>query len=306
MSITRRPYHPEADLQRMADLARAHADAHIHVVDLPYRLCSWAFDDPQSCALWEDADGELLGWAVLQPPFWAIDYALHTQAPAELLPAMLAWADARAQAVRDTAFGRPAWFLNAFAGQHAHRRAFEQAGFVFQGDVGEDAWSKVLFRRPSDLPVPPTPPPAGFTLRPLAGASEVAAYVALHRAVFDSPNMTVGWREQTLRHPDYRPGLDLVAVDPAGELAAFCIGWFTLHGRGGLPGGQIEPFGVREDLRRGGLGRALLAACLTQLQALGAHHIAVETDNYRDAAYRFYESLGFTVEQQIVVYRKEY
>jgi mycothiol synthase len=100
--------------------------------------------------------------------------------------------------------------------------------------------------------------------------------------------------------------LDLVAVDPAGELAAFCIGWFTPHGRGGLPSAQIEPFGVREDLQRRGLGRALLAECLQRMVALGAQHIAVETDNYRDAAYQFYESLGFVVERRIVVYRNRY
>lgn len=302
--LIQRPYRPESDPQRMADLARVSADSCVHVVDLPYRLCSWAFDDPLNGALWEDAGGDLLGWAALQAPFWAIDFALRPGAPPELLAALLAWADGRARAVRETAFGRPAWFLNAFADQHGQRGAFAQAGFADQGAVAEDAWSKVLFTRPADQPVPHAPPPAGCALRPLAGAAEVPAYVALHRAVFGSPNMTAAWRERTLRHPDYRPELDLVAVDPAGDLAAFCVGWFTPRGREGLPSAQIEPFGVREDMQRQGLGRALLAECLRRTQGLGAQHLAVETDNYRDAAYRFYESLGFVVSREIVVYRK--
>lgn len=304
--LIQRPYRPEADPQRVANLARASADSCVHVVDLPYRLCSWAFDDPLNCALWEDGRGEPLGWAALQAPFWAIDCALRPGAPAALLPAMLAWADGRAGAVRGTPFGRPAWFLSAFADQHGQREAFTQAGFADQSDVAESPWSKVLFARPAGLPAPAVPPPAGFALRPLAGAAEVPAYVALHRAVFGSPSMTVAWRERTLRHPDYRPEIDLVAVDPAGDLAAFCVGWFTPFGRGGLPSAQIEPFGVREDLRRRGLGRALLAECLQRMVALGAQQITVEADSYRDAACQFYESLGFVVERRIVVYRKDY
>lgn len=304
--LVQRPYRPGIDPQRMADLARASADSCVHVADLPYRLCSWAFDDPLNGALWEDAGGALLGWAALQAPFWAIDYALRPGAPPELLAAMLAWADGRARAVRGTVFGRPAWFLNAFADQRGQREAFAQAGFADQGAVEQDAWSKLLVTRPAGLPAPPAPPPAGFALRPLAGAAEVPAYVSLHREVFGSPSMTAAWRERTLRHPDHRPELDLVAVDPAGGLAAFCVGWFTPRGRGGLPSAQIEPFGVRADLRRRGLGRALLAECLRRMHALGARQIAVETDTYRDAAYHFYESLGFVAERRIVVYRRDY
>ena len=38
------------------------------------------------------------------------------------------------------------------------------------------------------------PLPDGITIRPLAGESAVTAYVALHRAVFESESMTVEWR----------------------------------------------------------------------------------------------------------------
>lgn len=304
--LAARAYQGERDAHRMADLARQDASGQIHLVDLPYRLSSWAFDDPLNCALWEGQGGELAGWAALQPPFWAIDIALHPRAPESLLPEMLRWADRRASAVRGSGSGRPAWFLNAFDWQQQHARAFEQAGFASQQDVGEDSWSKVLFGRAGQAPPPSAALPDGFTIRPLQGAAEVDAYVALHRAVFQSPNMTAGWRARTLQHPGYRPDLDLVAVDPGGALAGFCIGWLTPHGRGGQPDGQIEPFGVREDVRRLGVGRALLAECLTRMRQLGAAHVGVETDNYRDAAFRFYESVGFAVEQTIIVYRKDY
>jgi mycothiol synthase len=48
------------------------------------------------------------------------------------------------------------------------------------------------------------PLPDGITIRPLAGESEVAAYVTLHRAAFESESMTAEWRAQTLRMPQRR------------------------------------------------------------------------------------------------------
>jgi len=67
-----RPYRT-GETERMIALARADASASFHVLDLPYRLASWALDEPRNAALWEDEHGHLVAWAVLQTPFWAID-----------------------------------------------------------------------------------------------------------------------------------------------------------------------------------------------------------------------------------------
>lgn len=135
-----------------------------------------------------------------------------------------------------------------------------------------------------------TPPPENFTIRELAGAAEVEAYVALHRAAFGTENMTVGWRRRTLSHPLYRPDLDLVAVANDGTLAAFCIGWFDPVRRVG----QIEPLGVHPDRQHMGLGRAILAEALARLRALGAESVLVDAYNVGDAALATYQSAGFT------------
>jgi len=63
----------------------------------------------------------------------------------------------------------------------------------------------------------------------VAGASEVQDYVELHRAVFESTNMTHAWRARTLGCLGYLHDLDLVAVAPDGRLAAFCIGWLSVR-----------------------------------------------------------------------------
>jgi ribosomal protein S18 acetylase RimI-like enzyme len=305
MPPLQRVFRGPADWAMMITLVHANPDEHVHIVDLPYRLCSWAFDEPANCAIWEDDTGHMVAWAVLQSPFWSIDYALHPTAPPNTIRAILAWADQRARAVQSSRFARPAWFINGFAGHH-HRQVLEAAGFHSQADVGEDSWAKVLFQRDAGLSAGPTPLPAGFRIRPLAGQAEVEAYVALHRAVFKSENMTSDWRQRTLAHPAYLPELDLVLADPESRLAGFCIGWFTPDGPGGRPAAQIEPFGIREDLQGRGLGRALLSEWLVRLAAAGATSVFVETDNYRDAAFKFYTAMGFRVVRDVTVYRKDY
>ncbi|MFL5807349.1 MAG: GNAT family N-acetyltransferase [Roseiflexaceae bacterium] len=97
--------------------------------------------------------------------------------------------------------------------------------------------------------------------------------------------MTAAWRRRTLQHADYQSDLDLVVVDSAGQLAAFCVCWLTTSGIEGRPSGQIEPLGVRADMRRHGLGHTILAEGVRRLYLHGAEHIVVETDNYRNAAF---------------------
>lgn len=296
-------YDPTAQLA-MYQLAHTTAAEQLHLVDLPYRFNSWALDHPENGALWRDEQGDLMAWAVLQTPFWTLDYVYRPEQPA-LHSAILVWADERARQAVDTPAGRPIWFVNCFTGQEERIADLEAAGFACQSDVGENSWSKVLMAR-AFAPAVTQELPAGFTIRPLQGNAEVDAYVALHRVVFQSNSMTPEWRSRTLQQPAYCPTLDLVVEAPDGQLAAFCVCWFDEAGVNGTPAGQIEPLGVHEDFRRLGLARAILTEGVRRLQEMGAQTTYVETDNYRDEAFALYEAVGFRVWQDVLVYRKDY
>jgi mycothiol synthase len=315
MKHTSRPYQAETDKLLMAALARQYASEHLHGIDLPYRLSSWALDEPKNARLWFDSAGNLLAWAVLQTPFWTIDYVCPSL-ESDLHREILAWADEGARQVLDTPYGHPAWFVNVFSDQAERAHDLESSGFSCQADVGDDSWSKVWMRTPLFSPHRRSQEPGesgsdrrrwgdrggppGFILRPLAGEAEVEAYVELHRAIFETKNMTAEWRARTLQHPAYRPDLDIVVAAPDGRLAAFCIGWLDgTHG-------QIEPLGCHADFRRYALGRLALAEVLRRLQAAGASEIYVETDNYRNTALALYEHMGFEVIRDVWVYRKDY
>ncbi len=302
MNTSHRPFQGANDQRLMEELARQTLAANLHVTDLPYRFSSSALDDPENACLWFDRQGQLAAWAVLQVPFWTLDYVCLPEAEAELHAEMLAWADQRARSALDTDQGHPCWFANVFSGQENRIRDLEAAGYKWQGNVGEDSLAKVLMLRASPAPVDVYQPPAGFTTRTLAGLSEVPAYVALHRAVFESTTMTEAWRARTLLHPDYQPDLDIVVEAPDGRLAAFCICWFDA----GTRVGRVEPLGCHKDFRRYALGRVALSEGLRRLQSRGAERIYLETDRGRKTALRLYESFDFQVIQNVLVYRIDY
>lgn len=305
MKMSQREFRGETDSQAMIALASHFPTEHLHIVDLPYRLSSWALDDPGNVRLWVDAEGQIIAWAVMQAPFWAIDYVYYPHAENSLHREILSWADRRARAVLGTPSGRPGWYVNVFARQSDRIRDLEEAGFASQANLGEDSWSRVLMQRPARTPVVDTTLPAGFTIRPLAGENEVEDYVRLHRSVFESKNMTAEWRTRTLHCPEYLPDLDLVAVAPDGRLAAFCIGWLSKDFTE-KPSGQIEPMGVHADFRKIGLGRAILSEGLRRLYLNGAEQVFVETDKHRNAALELYCAVGFHPVEDVLVYRKDY
>jgi len=280
MNVRQRSFRRDEDIRSMVELAAAAGDTALHVADLPYRLCSWALDEPENVGVWEDSERRIVGWAVVQFPFWTIG---------------------RAEELLGTSAERPCWFVLTFSEQTDRRKALEAAGFICQADVGEDSWSQVLLSR-DDALAPAFPVVDGFTIRRLAGPEEVGAYVEAHRAAFDSTNMTVDWRARTLTAPHHLSETDLVAVTDDGRVAGFCIGW--LHE--GTRTGRIEPLGVLPEFHRHGLGAALLAECLTRLADCGATRLVVATDSYRDPARALYEGAGFVPTRPILVYRRDF
>ena len=305
MQVRQCSFSGASDLRAMEAFARGLRAHTLHVGDLPYRLSSWALDDPQNIRLWRDETGTLLGWVVMQVPFNALDFACRPELETALLPEMLAWAHERSLAhpdmvPRGTPEGKPCWFVNVFADETTQLRILEADGFTSQADVGEYSWTKVWMARPGDLPVKDYRIPEGFIVRPLNG--DVDGYVDLHQATFGSKIMRVDWRKRTIQHSDYLPDLDLIVAAPDGRLAAFCVCWLDAENQIG----QIEPLGCHADFRHYALGRVALAEGLRRLQAHGALKVYVETDNWRSTAKSLYESMGFVVERDVLVYRKDY
>jgi mycothiol synthase len=300
MRIQMRPYAGESDQRAMLALVQRFPEDNLHVADLPYRLSSWALDDAGNAGLWQDAAGRLLGWAALQTPFRALDYAYHPHGrELGLGPAMLTWAIRRATALAGQPAGRPAWRVSARADQADRLGDAQRAGFA-----PDPALEQALLTRPA-APAPTTGLPAGFRIRPLAGPVEAEAYAGGRRAACGAAGMTAAWKACSMRAPEYRAEIDLVVAAPDGRPAAFCCGWLGADGAGDTVG-QIEPLGVRPEFRRLGLGRAVLREGIRRMHALGARETRAQADLSDDAARTLYAGAGFRLAQRIVVSRRAF
>ena len=285
MPLAARHYQGESDLPLILDLAQAAFDKTPHRVDLPWRLSSPALDDPRNASLWCGDDGALLGFAAWQTPWAALDLYLRPGPwQREVEDAMFHWAGARFRE-RDAARGHPLpYWVEARPDDAERLAALARHGYTEDDDI-----SAVLLSRPLTGTLLAPDLPAGFSIRPLAGATEVDAYVALHRAAFASTAMTAPWRLRTLAAPRYQPDLDLVAVAPDGTLAGFCVCWLAGDGTSG----QIEPAGVHPDYQRLGLARALQREAFRRLRAHGAAEALVEPWAGDTPATRAYADAGF-------------
>jgi len=291
------------EIPAMIDLALMSSQSTFHIFDLPYRLSSWALDSSMNAQLWYEGD-QLIAWVILQTPFWSLDYVIHPQYEDICLPNILTWADQQAQLLLNSSYGRPVWYTQVFSDQINRIAHLESAGYRSQANVGEDSWSKVLMHRSNQPLEKKHLPKAGFTVRPLSGENEVTAYVQLHQTVFGTTNMQAAWRSRTLKQSNYTPDLDIVVQAPDGTLAAFCIGWIMQDKEGNIHG-QIEPLGCHPKFRHFALGRVALCEVVDRMIHRGVHSIWVETDNYRDTAFRLYQSTGFAVNKQVLVFSKE-
>lgn len=285
MALVVRPCAGDDDLPLIDELIRAAPPVSRHLVDFPWRLSSPALQSPDDARLWTDAAGTLVGFAAWQLWWATLDFYVRPgplQREAEA--AILDWAPRRFREL-DAERGYPLPYWTEAREDDAERLAL----LTRHGYTLDDDYAYVTLSRPLSDALPAPAPPAGFALRPLAGLSEVDAYVALHRRAFESTSMTAEWRARTFRMPRYRPELDLVAVAPAGRLAGFCVGWLAPEQRAA----QVEPVGVDPEFQGLGLGRALLLEMLRRFKEQGAEQALVETESTRTPARHAYEAVGF-------------
>ena len=282
MPPTSRPFRDSGDIPLIHDLLRKAAKRDPGPVYLSIADFEWwqvNDDDPDSLRtswLWFDSEERLV--AFTWPGESSIDYAIHPDR-ADLEPVIL-----------------DDWLSNAesFPGVPALHcadrnlrliQALKARGFTRVRSAYND-WTQPL-GTPRDRPVPP----ARYGVRAFRGEEEIESRVAVHRSAFHPSSMTVGKHRRAMASPLYRQDLDLVAVAPDGEIAAYALVWFDPVNRTGL----FEPVGTHADHRRRGLARLVVLEGLRRLQALGATQAFVGSAYDDEPSDRLYASCGFEV-----------
>lgn len=244
----------------------------------------WRFNLNAAVFLWEGENGRLI--ALLHPDnkgeaFLQVHPDFHT---AELDVEMMAVAET--QFALTQADGTQRLVLWAHESDAIRQDLLQRRGYV------KENYPEYQRRRGLDQPIPDIAPPAGYAIRALGDLDEHPARSWLSWKAFhpDEPDERYAgwtWYRNVQRAPLYRRDLDLVAVAPDGELAAFCTLWFDDVTRTAA----FEPVGTHPNHQRKGLGKAIMAEGLRRVRDLGATLCTV--GSYSGEAGGLYASLGF-------------
>ncbi|MBM4274522.1 MAG: GNAT family N-acetyltransferase [Deltaproteobacteria bacterium] len=92
------------------------------------------------------------------------------------------------------------------------------------------------------------------------------------------------------RYPDYRL---YVATRDNRIVGTFALLIMDNLAHQGAPSGIVEDVVVHPDWRRHGIGKEMMRFAMRRCQEKGCYKMSLSTNLKREAAHRFYESLGF-------------
>jgi GNAT superfamily N-acetyltransferase len=276
MKLMMRAYQTENDFWRIRDFLRE-----VFLLNNRRMLCwpvfRWDYwrwhgimnlgdgDLEKDVTLWETEKGQIA--AVLNPEEPGQVYLqIHPSfKSSELEEQMIDFAEEHLRS--PSRKGGHAMWLWSDASDSQRQAILERRGFSPIPQATEHQW-----RRSLDLPIPERPLRQGYLIRPLGDVSELpsrcwASWRAFHP---NEPNekydQNCSWYQNVQAAPLYRHNLDLVAIAPTGEIAAFTTIWYEDV----TQAAYFEPVGTVPEYQRQGLGSALLCEGMRRLKGVGA------------------------------------
>jgi len=295
MKLRMRPYQSEADYWRIREFLRS-VNLLNNRYDYAWSLLRWDYwywhvnknifklNLPDVVFLWE-ADGQIVAMLNQDSPCEAF-FQVHPKfRETVLLSEMLDVAEDKLPSTKDD--GKKELSAWANADDELTKKLFAERGYSRSKYLPEH-----MRRRFYTTPVPVPVIPAGYTVRALGDENELPARSWLSWKAFhpDEPDENYKgweWYRNVQRVPLYRRDLDLVAVAPDGELAAFCTVWFDDVTRAAV----FEPVGTHPDHQKRGLGKVVMAEGMRRAERLRATLATVSS--YGKAAHALYASMGF-------------
>jgi GNAT superfamily N-acetyltransferase len=204
----------------------------------------------------------------------------------ELLEEMLSWAKPDVATVK--------------SGDEKSVATFRRHGFEHDPSAPWNRWNG---RGLAEIEEPVV---AGFRLATMADFGDFGSRATAHRSAFTRPGWTSRFTEEVYEvvrtEGPWRADLDCIVLDSLNEVAAFALVW--LDAPNGV--GELEPVGVRADLQRRGLGRAVLLHALCRLRAEGATTAIIGSrgDDDYSGPRTLYESIGFRELWRDLVYSR--
>ncbi len=307
LSITMRSYRGDLDLQLLVDLFDAcekvdKLELSISIAQLRLELAYPAIDRERGLRLWEDTNGQLMGFGELsidEPnpgnladgTLWFVVHPIARGG--DLDRQIIEWAETQMKEVGRERQGQPKLFT------WSRDSRAERIATLHHHCFAEDRHFWFL-SQPLTEAIPKPQLPAGFTIRAVDAEREAQAWVDLHNRCFiDTWNyhpLTVESYKSRLDNPEYLPELDSIAIDREGKFAAICYcAIYREHNIFiGRQEGWVALLCTSPDFRQQGLARAMLLHGLDRLKALNMTIVKIGVDSENPfGARKLYESVGF-------------
>jgi ribosomal protein S18 acetylase RimI-like enzyme len=177
----------------------------------------------------------------------------------------------------------------AFFAEEGHTERIELLQKLGYEDLGLWEHNRV---RPLDLPVPDYELPEGYSIRHVSLPEDYEKYHEVVSSVFKhcGPHMTEAAAVKYSQASYWNEGLDLVAVAPDGNFAAFTT--VRIDPSSGIT--EFEPVGTHPDYRQKGLAKAIILEGLKRLKNYNPTVICIPGAAVNEGAIKLYDSLGFT------------
>ncbi|MEM7029209.1 MAG: GNAT family N-acetyltransferase [Chloroflexota bacterium] len=293
-------YDKNEDLQTLIDVVSQRPPERIadypSAVDLHEML---GIPEPEAViTVWRDESQAVVGFAMLDEQDLRFD--LLPSDNTELALEIVAWATNWVQSQANPNQTEVNLTTGCVSNNTIRLALLKQLGFEVQDGF---TW---YYSRSLSKPIPDPKLPAGFTIRPLAGETEVEAHVMLHRAAYGTENMTVAYRLSMMQAPDYIPELDLIAVAPNGQLAAYTMGQISEqeNALSSRKEGLTDPVATHPDYQGRGIAKALILTGLKLLQQQGMETANLGTWHENIAMQRTAEAAGFEKTGKGLFFRK--
>jgi ribosomal protein S18 acetylase RimI-like enzyme len=247
-----------------------------HIGDVAWGLRQHAGREAEwRITIWE-AGGEVVAWSWLRTDRASLGHDAHPN-HLDLLDEILREPDART--------------AHALDDDEVTLAALDRHGYRERGEPMH-MLSLLIDERPEASAVPD-----GFRLRTVE-PKDLPERVAVHRDVWAPSRVTEESYTNVMAQWPYRSSLDCVVEADDGTFAAYCLAW--PDDENGV--GELEPVGVRDEFRRGGLGAAVCRFALARLFDEGLREAIVYC--VTDPACHLYATLGFEHHTSVVGYNR--
>ncbi len=282
MALSHRPYETMHDFYELAAahgrwLTSEQQHLFMHPGDVAHRLSSGLRGTPPSEAvdIWFDGEA-LVGWSLLLGNSMTLDITIDPDRE-EIFEKVLEHAASQIQ----TRFPNREFSVEIAVSTASRITTAEALGYV-----PLNAPYVLTSRSLTKIPTPLLP--TGYRIVASTNV-DINVIVEAHNGSFGS-----SWTADTYRkiqeHPGRSTDLELIALAPDGSGAGFTVVWCDETSRVGL----FEPVGTHQDHQRMGVGTALMASGLAELQRRGMRTARVTYEAANVASQSLYHSLGFS------------